>query len=69
MLAVRCYYQLYRQALAPWWELVSDGCCCNRRTLQTIKQRTGWVIRSWTLRDSTLPWLAQFELGVAVKPR
>ena len=55
--------------VAPWWERVSDGCCCNRRTLQTIKGHTGWEIRHWTFRDSTLPWLAQFELGVAVKPR
>lgn len=58
----------------PWWRVVSGGCNCNRRTVAAIHDAFGGPAncRSWRTRPKgplAVPWLAPFELGVAVKRR
>ena len=57
-----------QHALAPWWERVSDGCHCNRRTLPRIVAAFGAEnVFSRTVFAGTFPWTARFELGLKVK--
>eukprot|EP00041_Stephanoeca_diplocostata_P011229 m.182670 g.182670 ORF g.182670 m.182670 type:complete len:259 (-) comp18467_c0_seq2:345-1121(-) len=51
------------------WEIVSDGCCCNRRTLEVIRSSVpNWTLRNWTFHTPVgPPILRRFEVGIAVK--
>jgi SAM-dependent methyltransferase len=52
-----------QDAINPWWRTVSDGCNCNRETLQDISAELD-VMHSVTV-VAALPHVRQFELGIA----
>lgn len=37
----------FQNFINPWWSLVSDGCNCNRDSLELIKAVPGWKVCSW----------------------
>ena len=57
-----------QDAVAGWWEAMTDGCVCNRRSLHLIRANTSWELRHWTFNVGWLPWVSRFEVGVAAKP-
>ena len=58
-----------QRAINPWWSVVSDGCNCNRDSVATLRGAFGAPnVASLPvyLDHIPFPWLARFELGVAV---
>eukprot|EP00619_Florenciella_sp_RCC1007_P010405 CAMPEP_0205912586 /NCGR_PEP_ID=MMETSP1325-20131115/5939_1 /ASSEMBLY_ACC=CAM_ASM_000708 /TAXON_ID=236786 /ORGANISM="Florenciella sp., Strain RCC1007" /LENGTH=291 /DNA_ID=CAMNT_0053279309 /DNA_START=150 /DNA_END=1026 /DNA_ORIENTATION=- len=55
---------------APWWALVSDGCHCDRPTLQTIHEACPqWRLLNTTFKGASfIPLISRFEVGIAKKP-
>ena len=50
-----------------WWFTVSDGCNCNRHTLDAIKQMENWTVTSSILDFDGPPILDHMALGIAIK--
>ena len=56
-----------QEIINPLWVLASDGCNCNRHTLEAFK-RIGWKYKSWTFKGKTkLAFIDHMEVGVAIK--
>lgn len=55
--------------LNPWWSRVSDGCNCNRASIEMLERsRPNWVVESWTFDHvGVMPWNTLFKIGLAVK--
>ena len=61
--------RILQRAIAPWWARVSDGCHCDRDSLDAIKRQRGWDVMPNTTYELSggLPWIGRFEIGLAVK--
>ncbi len=59
-----------QHAINPWWRVVSDGCNCNRDSVARLQEAFGAgnvLAQTVYLDHIPLPWLARFELGLAVR--
>ena len=59
-----------QRAINPWWRVVSDGCNCNRDSVARLQEAFGAgnvLAQTVHLDHMPLPWLARFELGLAVR--
>jgi len=53
--------------LNPVWSVISDGCNCNRHTLNQIKA-FDWKIESWELHmNSPMAFINRLQVGIATK--
>ena len=51
-----------------WWVTVSDGCNCNRRTLEVIQAQPSWSVAHWAFPAAVaMPLIQDFIVGIAVK--
>jgi SAM-dependent methyltransferase len=50
-----------------WWVTASDGCNCNRRTVDTIRKIPGWNIACWDLYHDGPVFLSRMALGIIEK--
>jgi len=59
-----------QRAINPWWRVVSDGCNCDRDSVARLREAFGVgnvLAQTVYLDHIPLPWLARFELGLAVR--
>lgn len=68
---VKCQEGTWKAALQDlmhkWWFTVSDGCNCNRHTLDAIKKMENWKVTAELLDFDGPPILDHMALGIAIK--
>jgi len=50
-----------------WWYKASDGCQCNRNTVQAIKAVKGWRVVHWELESDAPFFLKKMAVGIVEK--
>ncbi|CAD7971255.1 unnamed protein product [Amoebophrya sp. A25] len=63
------WHRWRQDIIAPWWQRVSDGCNCNRDTLEIMNSAApSWDIQSFEFDDcGAMPWTSLFQIGLARK--
>jgi SAM-dependent methyltransferase len=57
-----------QNVINPYWSVVTDGCNCNRDTLEVMKATLPqWEVLSWEFDGGTFPWIGRFVVGLCVK--
>ena len=61
------YAGSFQDIFNVWWKTASDGCNCNRRTLQSLKSIKGWNVASWALTSENPIFIKPFIVGIVEK--
>lgn len=64
---LKCKIATLQDWMNGWWVTISDGCNCNRTTLQTIQSVKGWQVEWWDLEYDAPPNLDRMAVGIATK--
>jgi len=62
---------LFQDVFNLWWLRASDGCNCNRHTLEALKSIKGWQVEDWVLEHDSLGpmFLDHMAVGIITKER
>jgi len=50
-----------------WWCKASDGCNCNRETVEVMKTMPGWKIEYWDLHQDAPIFVDRMAVGIITK--
>mmetsp|Transcript_5512 Transcript_5512/g.9711 ORF Transcript_5512/g.9711 Transcript_5512/m.9711 type:complete len:303 (-) Transcript_5512:3-911(-) len=50
------------------WSLISDGCHCERDSVNVMQMNTDWEFHNWTIHIGGFSLISKFQLGIAHKP-
>ena len=60
--------RILQNLINPYWSVVTDGCNCNRDTLDVMKAALPhWQVVSWEYPGGSFPWIGRFVVGLCVK--
>lgn len=61
------WIRTFQNLMNPWWVVVSDGCNCNRDTLENIKSIKDWDVKPYEVYIKGFPLIERLHIGYAVK--